>query len=59
MTSALATLAILLVSLPALVRGTVHVVGDSFGWTRNFDYAAWAKGRHFRVGDKLGMFNSL
>lgn len=48
-----ATLVILLVSLPALARATVHVVGDGFGWKLNFDYAAWAKGRNFHVGDKL------
>ncbi|ONK74277.1 uncharacterized protein A4U43_C03F4600 [Asparagus officinalis] len=30
-----------------------HFVGDAFGWKFNFDYAAWARGRDFRVGDSL------
>ncbi|KAJ4830064.1 hypothetical protein Tsubulata_039598, partial [Turnera subulata] len=29
------------------------IVGDYAGWTLNFDYQAWAKGKDFRVGDKL------
>ncbi|KAM0069859.1 putative Phytocyanin domain, cupredoxin [Helianthus debilis subsp. tardiflorus] len=35
--------------------GKVFVVGDDYGWTLNFDYQAWAKGKEFVVGDKLGM----
>ncbi|CAH1451468.1 unnamed protein product [Lactuca virosa] len=31
----------------------VFVVGDDKGWTLNFDYQAWAKGKQFFVGDKL------
>jgi hypothetical protein len=30
------------------------MVGDDKGWTVNFDYQAWAKGKEFHVGDKLG-----
>ncbi|ONK74278.1 uncharacterized protein A4U43_C03F4610 [Asparagus officinalis] len=42
------------VTLPSLARATTtHFVGDHYGWALNFDYAAWAKGRHFYVGDKL------
>ncbi|KAJ0716411.1 putative Phytocyanin domain, cupredoxin [Helianthus annuus] len=33
--------------------GKVFVVGDDYGWTLNFDYQAWAKGKEFVVGDKL------
>ncbi|KAM0069860.1 putative Phytocyanin domain, cupredoxin [Helianthus debilis subsp. tardiflorus] len=33
--------------------GKVFVVGDDYGWTLNFDYQAWAKGKEFAVGDKL------
>ncbi|KAK9276452.1 hypothetical protein L1049_005985 [Liquidambar formosana] len=29
------------------------VVGDDKGWTNNFDYQAWAKGKVFQVGDTL------
>ncbi|KAG8649865.1 hypothetical protein MANES_08G155300v8, partial [Manihot esculenta] len=29
------------------------IVGDDAGWRLGFDYQAWAKGKHFRVGDKL------
>ena len=35
--------------------GKVIVVGDNYGWTLNFDYQAWATGKEFVVGDKLGM----
>ncbi|KAM0046093.1 putative Phytocyanin domain, cupredoxin [Helianthus debilis subsp. tardiflorus] len=34
--------------------GKVFVVGDEKGWTLNFDYQAWAMGKKFYVGDKLG-----
>lgn len=30
------------------------MVGDDQGWTTNYDYQAWAKGKEFHVGDKLG-----
>ncbi|KAG7956767.1 hypothetical protein I3843_11G140500, partial [Carya illinoinensis] len=29
------------------------LVGDSTGWTINYDYESWAKGKEFHVGDKL------
>ncbi|GFS33352.1 hypothetical protein Acr_00g0027870 [Actinidia rufa] len=29
------------------------IVGDDKGWTTNFNYQAWAKGKNFRVGDRL------
>ncbi|GFY93484.1 hypothetical protein Acr_08g0018800 [Actinidia rufa] len=28
-------------------------VGDATGWTKDFDYQAWAKDKMFYVGDKL------
>lgn len=45
----------LLASLTTLVSATDFIVGDDYGWTLNFDYQAWAKGKEFVVGDKLGM----
>ncbi|CAN7018690.1 unnamed protein product, partial [Brassica oleracea var. botrytis] len=36
------------------VKGTVHKVGDSSGWTMmGVDYQAWASSRTFQVGDSL------
>ncbi|KAJ1280238.1 hypothetical protein BS78_04G215700 [Paspalum vaginatum] len=32
---------------------TDYVVGDSSGWTSGVDYATWAKGKTFGVGDNL------
>lgn len=48
------TLALVAASVPASVMGTDFMVGDDKGWTLNFDYQAWAEGRQFYVGDKLG-----
>ncbi|CAN1245793.1 Blue copper protein [Linum grandiflorum] len=33
--------------------GKDFIVGDNYGWTTNFDYQSWAKGKDFRVGDRL------
>lgn len=30
------------------------IVGDETGWTVGFDYQAWAVGKNFQIGDKLG-----
>lgn len=46
----LATLALVTPSILA----TEFIVGDDKGWTINFDYQAWAQGKQFYVGDKLG-----
>lgn len=46
----LATLALVAPSILA----TEFIVGDDKGWTINFDYQAWAQGKQFYVGDKLG-----
>ncbi|RCV40508.1 hypothetical protein SETIT_9G059900v2 [Setaria italica] len=45
--------AIAIVFLPALASATDHVVGDGYGWTLGFDYAAWAESKQFTVGDTL------
>ncbi|GFS33358.1 hypothetical protein Acr_00g0027890 [Actinidia rufa] len=40
--------------VPSPVRASKDfIVGDNKGWTINFDYQAWAKGKDFRVGDRL------
>ncbi|KAF9592278.1 hypothetical protein IFM89_013504 [Coptis chinensis] len=49
----LVTLAIVALVLPTIALATEFVVGDAAGWTKGFDYAAWAKDKEFRVGDKL------
>jgi len=38
----------------SLASATTYTVGDSQGWTTNFDYSTWASGKSFAVGDKLG-----
>ncbi|KAM7529907.1 hypothetical protein LguiB_033317 [Lonicera macranthoides] len=38
----------------AMVSAKDFMVGDDKGWTINFDYSVWAKGKDFRVGDRLG-----
>ncbi|KAJ9555125.1 hypothetical protein OSB04_009739 [Centaurea solstitialis] len=45
--------AIAVVLLPATTMATDYVVGDESGWTTNYDYQAWAKGKTFCVGDNL------
>ncbi|KAH0973943.1 hypothetical protein GBA52_015842 [Prunus armeniaca] len=47
--------AILAISAPSILA-TNYVVGDGKGWTINFDYQAWARGKMFYVGDNL-VFN--
>ncbi|KAI3822663.1 hypothetical protein L1987_10258 [Smallanthus sonchifolius] len=41
------------VLLPATTIATEYVVGDGSGWTIDYDYQAWAKNKHFKVGDTL------
>lgn len=31
-------------------------VGDDYGWELGIDYQAWAAGKEFYVGDKLGTY---
>ncbi|XP_028082843.1 basic blue protein-like [Camellia sinensis] len=44
---------IVVVIFPIIVSATDFIVGDEKGWTVNFDYQAWVRGKDFRVGDKL------
>ncbi|XP_050386743.1 uclacyanin-2 [Argentina anserina] len=44
---------ILIVAAPAAVFGVEHTVGDTKGWESGVDYAAWASGKTFTVGDTL------
>ncbi|CAI0414023.1 unnamed protein product [Linum tenue] len=44
------------VYVPAEASAKQYVVGDERGWTNNFDYATWAEGKTFFVGDSL-VFN--
>ncbi|OMO67922.1 Plastocyanin-like protein [Corchorus capsularis] len=46
-------IAIVALFLPTISMATTYMVGDSSGWTINFDYQAWAKDKVFYVGDKL------
>lgn len=41
-------------TLAPSILATEFLVGDTMGWTINFDYESWAKGKEFHVGDKLG-----
>ena len=41
-------------TLAPSISAVEFVVGDGTGWTINFDYQAWAQGKEFHVGDKLG-----
>ncbi|KAL6348920.1 hypothetical protein AAG906_033576 [Vitis piasezkii] len=51
-TKAFIIIAMAAVFLPSIL-GKEFIVGDSTGWTTNFDYQAWAQDKHFQVGDKL------
>ncbi|KAL6335932.1 hypothetical protein AAG906_003557 [Vitis piasezkii] len=46
-------LAIVAVVLPTVAMAAEFTVGDEKGWTINFDYETWAKGKTFLVGDTL------
>lgn len=45
-----------LTSLVATASSKEFTVGDGSGWTLGVDYEAWAEGKDFRVGDKLGKY---
>ncbi|PWA75032.1 Cupredoxin [Artemisia annua] len=40
-------------NISSFISAKVFTVGDEKGWTLNFDYEAWAKGKEFVVGDQL------
>lgn len=44
----------IVVAISGPAMATEFMVGDKSGWTTNFDYQAWAQGKEFHVGDKLG-----
>jgi hypothetical protein len=52
--SLLLLVALVVAGCTALASATTYTVGDSQGWTTNFDYSTWASGKSFAVGDKLG-----
>lgn len=39
---------------PIITSAKDFIVGDQSGWTVGFDYQAWAAGKEFHIGDKLG-----
>ena len=41
-------------STPIIICSTEFIVGDDNGWTFGSDSQAWAQGKEFHVGDKLG-----
>nr|CAB3470015.1 unnamed protein product [Digitaria exilis] len=45
--------ALLIVSCVSTATATKYTVGDSSGWTTTGDYATWASGKKFKVGDTL------
>ncbi|PSS24389.1 Mavicyanin like [Actinidia chinensis var. chinensis] len=52
-TKLLLIVSILAVVLPKDTVAREFWVGDGSGWTKDFDYQAWAKDKMFYVGDKL------
>jgi len=51
--ASLALAALLLVGCVAAAAATKYTVGDASGWTTTGDYATWASGKKFKVGDTL------
>ncbi|WVZ81946.1 hypothetical protein U9M48_029269 [Paspalum notatum var. saurae] len=47
---------LLLVCCVSVAAATKYTVGDASGWTTTGDYATWASGKKFKVGDTL-VFN--
>jgi hypothetical protein len=47
------------VSCAAAASAETFTVGGSQGWNLNVDYATWASGKNFSVGDKLGAYSVL
>ncbi|CAN6173048.1 unnamed protein product [Urochloa humidicola] len=54
--ASLALAALLVVSCASAAAATKYTVGDASGWTTTGDYATWASGKKFKVGDTL-VFN--
>ena len=53
-TKLIVLVSILAVVLPKDTMAREYWVGDESGWTKDFDYQAWAKDKMFYVGDTLG-----
>lgn len=49
-------LLVMLMAFCGVCFGVEYIVGDSAGWTQNFDYQAWASTKTVRINDALGMF---
>ncbi|ERM95344.1 hypothetical protein AMTRI_Chr04g183100 [Amborella trichopoda] len=47
---------LLFVAAAVPIMAVDYTVGDSAGWTTNFDYTTWASGKTFATGDNL-VFN--
>ena len=50
---------ILAIIFPIIASAKEFKVGDDRGWALDFDFQAWAQGKDFRVGDKLGTVDFL
>ncbi|XP_066371941.1 blue copper protein-like [Miscanthus floridulus] len=51
--ASLALAALLLVSCASAAAATKYTIGDASGWTTTGDYATWASGKKFKIGDTL------
>ncbi|XP_051137563.1 blue copper protein 1b-like [Andrographis paniculata] len=45
--------AVVCIAAAAQTQATDYIVGDYAGWKLGFDYAAWAQGKQFFLGDRL------
>jgi hypothetical protein len=50
---------LVVVSCAAAASAAPWTVGDAQGWTLGGDYATWARGKNFSVGDTLGECSAL
>ncbi|KAF8659331.1 hypothetical protein HU200_058533 [Digitaria exilis] len=51
--AAMAVVVVVAALLPATASAKTYRVGDGAGWDTGVDYAAWASGKKFKVGDML------
>ncbi|KAJ7948758.1 blue copper protein-like [Quillaja saponaria] len=49
----LLVLAICTIVLPSIALAAEYIVGDTNGWTIDFNYQAWTNDKVFHVGDRL------
>jgi len=57
-TSMIASFFVLMLAFPNAFA-TDFTVGDDSGWNQGVDYTKWASGKTFKVGDNLGMYESI